>query len=125
MSATPAQGLTPAPALTSVAVLGAGSWGTALAIQFARGADSTTLWGRDRAQMDELARDRRNSRYLSDARFPDHLKIESDLARVIAGHRDLIIAVPSHSLRGMLVEIAAHRRPDMRLAWATKGFELS
>jgi glycerol-3-phosphate dehydrogenase (NAD(P)+) len=106
-------------------VLGAGSWGTALAIQFARSADATTLWGRDQSQVDELIRDRRNNRYLPEAPFPDGLNIESDLARVIAGSRDLIIAVPSHSLRGVLVEIAAHRRPDMRLAWATKGFELS
>ncbi|MFL6619835.1 MAG: NAD(P)H-dependent glycerol-3-phosphate dehydrogenase [Povalibacter sp.] len=122
MSATPAQGQPPAPALSSVAVLGAGSWGTALAIQFARTTCPTTLWGRD---VDQLARDRRNARYLPDALFPPGLEVESDLARVVANHRDLVIAVPSHALRGMLVEIANCRRADVRLAWATKGFELS
>ncbi|MFL6551088.1 MAG: NAD(P)H-dependent glycerol-3-phosphate dehydrogenase [Povalibacter sp.] len=122
MSATPAQGQPPAPALSSVAVLGAGSWGTALAIQFARTTCPTTLWGRD---VDQLARDRRNARYLPDALFPPALEVESDLARVVANHRDLVIAVPSHALRGMLVEIANCRRADVRLAWATKGFELS
>jgi glycerol-3-phosphate dehydrogenase (NAD(P)+) len=124
-SATPVSGSIPALAPNSVAVLGAGSWGTALAIQFARTASPTVLWGRDQTHVDELARDRRNARYLPDSSFPQTLEIEADLERVIATHRDLVIAVPSHALRGMLLEIARYRTADIRLAWATKGFELS
>lgn len=108
------------------AVLGAGSWGTALAIQFARTGRSTTLWGRDRAHLDELTRERRNRRYLPDAEFPASLSVEPDLGKALSSSRDVLIAVPSHALRGMLQDIAAQRRSgDMRLAWATKGFELS
>jgi glycerol-3-phosphate dehydrogenase (NAD(P)+) len=83
------------------------------------------LWGRDQSHVAELARDRRNARYLPDSSFPETLQIDSDLGQVIAHHRDLVIAVPSHALRGMLLEIARHRTPGIRLAWATKGFELS
>lgn len=107
-------------------VLGAGSWGTALAIQFARTGRPTTLWGRDPAHLAELQQERRNRRYLPDAEFPASLGIESDLGTALACSRDVLIAVPSHALRGLLQDIAARRRnPDMRLAWATKGFELS
>lgn len=108
------------------AVLGAGSWGTALAIQFARTGRPTTLWGRDPAHLDELTRERRNRRYLPDAEFPESLSVEPDLGKALSSSRDVLIAVPSHALRGLLQDIATQRRgADMRLAWATKGFELS
>ena len=107
-------------------VLGAGSWGTALAIQFARTGRPTTLWGRDPAHLQELARERRNRRYLPDAPFPESLRIEPDLSSALLSSRDVLIAVPSHALRGLLLEVAQKRRSgDMRLAWATKGFELA
>jgi glycerol-3-phosphate dehydrogenase (NAD(P)+) len=125
MARTPGHDQSPASAISSVGILGAGSWGTALAIQFARTSCPTTLWGREPAQVRELARDRRNARYLPDAPFPANLRVESDLARVLSEHRDIVIAVPSHALRGLLSDVAEHRPADIRLAWATKGFELS
>ncbi len=126
MSHTPEMRKSPASASAArVAVLGAGSWGTALAIQFARTGCVTTLWGRDRAHLAELSRQRRNSRYLPEAAFPDGLAVETDLAQVLRVNRDVVVAVPSHALRGMLEEIARHQAGDMRLAWATKGFELA
>jgi glycerol-3-phosphate dehydrogenase (NAD(P)+) len=106
-------------------VLGAGSWGTALAIQLARVALPTLLWGRDPAHLAELQRDRRNARYLPDAPFPEQLRIEGDLKKALQASRDVIVAVPSHALRGMLQEIAPHLLPNARVAWATKGFEVS
>lgn len=106
-------------------VLGAGSWGTALAIQLARVALPTLLWGRDSTHLAELQRDRRNARYLPDAPFPEQLRIEPDLKTALQASRDVIVAVPSHALRGMLEEIAPHLLPDARVAWATKGFEVS
>jgi glycerol-3-phosphate dehydrogenase (NAD(P)+) len=125
MSSAPATGSSPATAPSKIAILGAGSWGTALAIQFARAGCATTLWGRDNEHLAELARDRRNARYLPEAPFPEWLNVEADLTRVLAGHRDIVVAVPSHALRGTLVDIAKQRPENMRLAWATKGFELS
>lgn len=107
-------------------ILGAGSWGTALAIQFARTSRPTLLWGRDLAQMRDLARDRCNRRYLPNAAFPPALAIEADLAIALNSARDIVVAVPSHALRGMLQDIAKHPRSrELRVAWATKGFELT
>jgi glycerol-3-phosphate dehydrogenase (NAD(P)+) len=106
-----------------IAVLGAGSWGTALAIQFARASGRATLWGRDANAMGEMAAMRVNRHYLPAARFPDGLNVEQDLLRAARTHRDLLICVPSHALRGTLDIIARELRPDSRIAWATKGFE--
>jgi glycerol-3-phosphate dehydrogenase (NAD(P)+) len=113
-----------APA-TPVCVLGAGSWGTALAIQLARTSHPTVLWGRDPAHVAALARDRRNARYLPEAAFPAPLRVEPDLASALRSVRDVIVSVPSHALRELLEHVARHQPKGMRLAWATKGFELS
>ena len=109
---------------TPVAVLGAGSWGTALAIQFARSGHPTRLWGRDRGALLAMATARRNGRYLPTAEFPASLVVEPDLGAALSGARDALIAVPSHAFRGMLRELLPHLKTDTRLAWATKGFEL-
>jgi len=110
--------------LAPVAVLGSGSWGTALAIQFARSGHPTRFWGRDRAALLEMAANRRNARYLASAEFPASLVVEPDLGQALAGARDALIAVPSHAFRGMLQQLLPHLKADTRLAWATKGFEL-
>jgi len=110
---------------TPVAVLGAGSWGTALAIQFARSGHPTRLWGRDASRQAAMATARRNERYLSAGEFPQSLRIESDLATALQEVSDVLIAVPSHAFRSLLESIAPHLTPSMRLAWATKGFELT
>ncbi len=109
---------------TPLAVLGAGSWGTALAIQFARTGHETRLWARDASHLEAMARDRRNARYLPEAPFPDHLRIVDTLRAAIEGAQDILVAVPSHALRSLLKELAPILPPDARLAWATKGFEL-
>nr|WP_298722317.1 NAD(P)H-dependent glycerol-3-phosphate dehydrogenase [uncultured Steroidobacter sp.] len=124
MSVAP-EAATAAPDGSTCVVLGAGSWGTALAIQLARVALPTLLWGRDSTHLAELQRDRRNTRYLPDAPFPEQLRIEPDLRTALQASRDVIVAVPSHALRGMLQEIAPHLLPHARVAWATKGFEVA
>jgi glycerol-3-phosphate dehydrogenase (NAD(P)+) len=108
-----------------VAVLGAGSWGTALAIQFARGGRAVRLWGRDGARLADLARARRNERYLPSAPFPDALETQAELHAALAGCRDVLIVVPSPAFRGVLATLASHLTSDMHVAWATKGFELA
>lgn len=108
-----------------IAVIGAGSWGTALAIQFARVGRPTRLWGRNAGQLQEMQQARRNSRYLPDAIFPDELQVESDLRTTLSGCSDVLVAAPSHAFRQLLTQLAPFMLPGMRLAWATKGFELS
>jgi glycerol-3-phosphate dehydrogenase (NAD(P)+) len=108
-----------------IVVLGAGSWGTALAIQFARGGGPTVLWGRAEDEPEVLARTRRNDRYLPGAAFPPSLAIEPDLGKAIASGEDVVLAVPSGVLRLMLQQIRPLLGPRARIAWASKGFELA
>ncbi|HUO18230.1 MAG TPA: 2-dehydropantoate 2-reductase N-terminal domain-containing protein, partial [Steroidobacteraceae bacterium] len=91
--------MTARPAGAPVAVLGAGSWGTALAIQFARGGRSVRLWGRDGVQLTAMARARANTRYLPGVGFPDSLAVEGELARAVEGAHDVLIVVPSGAFR--------------------------
>ncbi len=107
-----------------MAVLGAGSWGTALAIQFARGGHPTRLWCRNTADAAAMRAARQNQRYLPGAAFPEALAVHSDLADAVRGAGDIIIAVPSHALRTMLNQVKPLLARESRLAWATKGFEL-
>jgi glycerol-3-phosphate dehydrogenase (NAD(P)+) len=107
-----------------VAVLGAGSWGSALAIQFARNGRTVRLWGRDRERLTAMAASRRNERYLGDTPFPASLEVETQLGRALAGARDVLVAVPSTGLRAVLTQVAPLLLPEMHVAWATKGFEL-
>src|SRR5688572_19957140 len=108
-----------------IVVLGAGSWGTALAIQFARGGGPTVLWGRAEDEPEKLARERENVRYLAGAKFPPSLAIEPDLARALASGDDVVLVVPSSVLRAVLTGIRPMLGPKARIAWASKGFELS
>jgi glycerol-3-phosphate dehydrogenase (NAD(P)+) len=107
-----------------VAVLGAGSWGTALAIQFARGGHPTRLWSRNPADAEAMQGERQNRRYLPDAKFPDGIETHGQLAAAVKGAAAIIIAVPSHALRSLLGQLKPLLARDARLAWATKGFEL-
>ncbi len=108
-----------------IVVLGAGSWGTALAIQFARGGEPTVLWGRAEDEPEVLARVRRNERYLPGAEFPPSLAIEADLAKAVASGDDVVLVVPSSVLRSVLQQIKPMLGPHARVAWASKGFELA
>lgn len=108
-----------------ITIIGAGSWGTALAIQFARVGRPTRLWGRDRNLLVEMQTARRNTRYLPDANFPDGLQLEPDLGNALNGCQDLLVSAPSHAFRQLLEQLAPLMRSGMRLAWATKGFELT
>jgi glycerol-3-phosphate dehydrogenase (NAD(P)+) len=105
-------------------VLGAGSWGTALAIQFARAGHPTRLWARNADDAAAMRGARANRRYLPDAAFPDGIEVHEELAAAVRGAVAIIIAVPSHALRALLVKLKPLLARDARLAWATKGFEL-
>ena len=107
-----------------ITVVGAGSWGTALAIQLAREGHATKLWGRDGAQLDAMRRARCNARYLPDAAFPASLRVVDELSEALNGAGDALIAVPSHSFRATLESIKPHLSQGTRVAWATKGFEI-
>jgi glycerol-3-phosphate dehydrogenase (NAD(P)+) len=115
----------PSRRVEPMTVIGAGSWGTALAIQLAREGHLTQLWGRDAEQLEAMRRARRNERYLPDAGFPGALHVTHDLRTALGGARDTLIAVPSHAFRATLERIAPHLDSNTRIAWATKGFEIA
>jgi len=108
---------------THVAVLGAGSWGTALAAVLARNGVTTTLWGRDADAMVQIAATRRNARYLPDLELPPQLTLSSDLAASVRGKAVVLIVTPSHAFDALLMQVAPLMARDAGLAWATKGFD--
>ncbi len=106
-------------------VIGAGSWGTALAVLLAREGHPTKLWGRDEVQLASMRAARRNLRYLPETGFPRSLHVAVDLGDALDADSDALIAVPSHGLRATLELIRPHLGPNTRLAWVTKGFEVA
>ncbi|HVA54916.1 MAG TPA: NAD(P)H-dependent glycerol-3-phosphate dehydrogenase [Gammaproteobacteria bacterium] len=110
-------------ALTPIGVLGAGSWGTALAILLAHNGRRVRLWSVDQNELLPLLADRENRQYLPGIPFPDTLAIEPHLEKLTAAVHDVLVVVPSHGFRSTLKLLAAQSPRNLRLAWATKGFE--
>ena len=108
---------------SAIAVLGAGSYGTALAICLARNGNTISLWGRNAEDMAQMAQQRLNQKYLPDIRLPETLQVTADLAEAVASSRDILLVVPSHAFADTLRQIKPLLQPDARLAWATKGLE--
>jgi glycerol-3-phosphate dehydrogenase (NAD(P)+) len=110
---------------TEIGVIGAGSWGTALAIQLGRAGQQPMLWGREPEVINALNSERCNSVFLPDIPLPDAVSINADLKDLVQRNRDLLVCVPSHVFRQVLENIQPHMQKGVRVAWATKGFELS
>ncbi|MFY1598684.1 NAD(P)H-dependent glycerol-3-phosphate dehydrogenase [Micromonospora sp. WMMD737] len=107
-----------------VAVLGAGSWGTAFAKILADAGRDVTVWARRRAVADTIRAERRNPEYLPDVLLPSRVTATGDAAEAITGAEQVVLAVPSQTLRGNLAEWTAHLHPDATLVSLMKGIEL-
>jgi glycerol-3-phosphate dehydrogenase (NAD(P)+) len=107
----------------ALGVIGAGSFGTALAIHIARRGAPTLLWGRDPARIEQMQQARENAQYLPGCAFPAMLEATGDLAALVAGSEDLLIATPSHALRQTLQTLAPMLRDGQGLVAACKGLE--
>jgi len=108
---------------TDISVIGAGSYGSALAICLARNGNVVKLWGRDAAHVQLMADARCNEKYLPGCVFPDSLILEADLAKCVSSSRNVLVVVPSHAFGDMLAQLKPHLRQDARVAWATKGLD--
>ncbi|WP_026143206.1 NAD(P)H-dependent glycerol-3-phosphate dehydrogenase [Xanthomonas sacchari] len=106
-----------------IAVLGAGSWGTALASLTARHGYPTVLWGRDAVVAEAIGQRHENPRYLPGIALPEGLQATTDLAAAIDGADWILVVVPSHAFTDTLQQLAPLRPAQAGVAWATKGFE--
>ncbi|HEX6422906.1 MAG TPA: NAD(P)H-dependent glycerol-3-phosphate dehydrogenase [Acidimicrobiales bacterium] len=106
-----------------VAVVGAGSWGTTVAVLASR-STPTVLWARRRELADEIARDHRNSEYLAEFDLPPELEATSSLDEAVSGADVLVMGVPSHGMRETLRRLATHVRPWVPVLSLAKGLEV-
>ena len=107
----------------NIAVLGAGSWGTALAALMARHGHAVTLWGRDAKVAAAIDQQHENTRYLPGIPLPDNLRATTDLAASLQNADLVLVVVPSHAFTETLRQRAPLRPASAGVAWATKGFE--
>jgi glycerol-3-phosphate dehydrogenase (NAD(P)+) len=103
--------------------LGAGSWGTALALLLCRNGHAVRLWGHEPAHMSALAEDRENLAFLPGFTLPDALAPTADLRTALADATAVLVVVPSQFFGAVLQQAAPYLAPDLGVAWATKGFE--
>ena len=106
----------------TLSVLGAGSWGTALAIQAARNGCDTMLWGHNQPQAYLLQQTRENARYLPGIAFPPNLVVSGNLREAAEFSSVLLVSVPSHAFKATLENIKPFLDTKPKIAWATKGF---
>ncbi len=104
-----------------IAVLGAGAWGSALAVHFA-GQHDVALWARDEAHAQAMSGTRENARYLPGIALPASLRVTHRLDQAVRNAELLLVAVPSSALRSLLGQLAA-QGADCPLVWVCKGFE--
>jgi glycerol-3-phosphate dehydrogenase (NAD(P)+) len=107
----------------SVAVVGAGSWGTAFAAMLAGRHESVTLWAHETEVFADLRDRRENRAFLPGIVLPEGVRPTSDLAEAVSGKTAVIFAVPSHHLRGVAARAAAHLFPGACLVSLAKGVE--
>ncbi|MBW8192275.1 NAD(P)H-dependent glycerol-3-phosphate dehydrogenase [Neiella marina] len=108
------------PAIT---VLGAGSYGTALALLIARNGHQTLLWGHEADHVERIQIDRENKEFLPGVPFPDTLTVTNDIAAAAAASNTILVVVPSFAFAEVLQRIKPHLQANARVAWATKGLE--
>ncbi len=107
----------------AVTVLGAGSYGTALAICLARNGHPIRLWGRNSDAIKQIAKSRTNQQYLPDVKLPETLSLETDLSLALSDTPIVLLVVPSHAFSDTLNAIKDKIKPGTKIAWATKGLE--
>jgi glycerol-3-phosphate dehydrogenase (NAD(P)+) len=106
-----------------ILVLGAGSWGTALALVLARNDNEVWLWSRKPAHVQQMLKTRQNAQFLPDNHFPNTLQPIADLEKSVSKVNDILVVVPSHGFRETLNKIGPHISEEARVCWATKGLE--
>lgn len=107
----------------TIAVIGAGSWGTALALTLARAGHPVSLWDYDAEHIANLTKARINIKYLPDHPFPPNLLPEAVLSTVIKDKDIIVMVVPSHGFRSVFTQIMADLKQQVAVVSASKGVE--
>ncbi|HBH28782.1 MAG: NAD(P)-dependent glycerol-3-phosphate dehydrogenase [Desulfofustis sp. PB-SRB1] len=107
----------------AVAVIGAGSWGTALALLLGRKNHTVRLWGHNKEHIRVLDRQRVNNRYLPGFTFPDSITVTAELADACTGADVICMVVPSHAFREVFGALISYCRKDAYFVSASKGIE--
>ncbi len=107
----------------SITILGAGSWGTALAIHLARAGHQVRLWGNEPEQIRQLQTESCNNQYLPGIEFPPGLTPVVSLQQALSKPSWILLVIPSHAIRSFLHQNAALFPADTGFAWASKGLE--
>jgi len=108
----------------SLAVLGGGSWGTALAAQLCRAGHRVRLWLRDPAVAEEINHQHRNRAYLPGIDLPPELSATTDLAEAVSGAGTVFVVIPSEFCRGVYRQLRAHAGDKVVIVSGTKGIEI-
>ncbi|RDH41159.1 MAG: NAD(P)-dependent glycerol-3-phosphate dehydrogenase [Candidatus Aquirickettsiella gammari] len=106
-----------------IAIIGAGAWGSALAIHLARKGQEVRLWAYEREQIIEINATRINARYLPAVIFPPNIHCSDDYQTVLSGVQDILIVVPSAVFHANLVKLKPFLQSNQRLLWASKGLD--
>jgi glycerol-3-phosphate dehydrogenase (NAD(P)+) len=109
--------------MSVIAVLGAGSWGTALAVHLARSGRTVRLWARDGQLVEQIARTRINAAYLPGVMLPPEVTPEASLSDALADAAFVVAAVPSHGLRDVMGAASPLLSAEAVIVSATKGIE--
>ncbi len=108
---------------TKIAIIGCGSWGTALAILLSRNGHKVMLWGHRVPNVKKLIKDRENKKYLSGFSFPDNLEPIASLENAVKDSKIIVMAVPSHAFRRIFIQVCPFLSKNSRIVSATKGIE--
>lgn len=108
--------------LDSISVLGAGSWGTAVAILAAKNGYQTLLWGHRSAHISTLSKNRENKQYLPGLTLPNNLSVTDSLEEAAQFSSLILLSVPSHAFSDTLVKLKPFTRKNTKIIWASKGF---
>lgn len=106
-----------------IAVLGAGSWGTALALQLDRSGSRSILWDRDTENLSKIRAERCNQRYLPGIDVPESIVVEADIIAAVKAADHILLVTPSHAFAAVIKTIRGVLKPGQGIAWACKGFE--
>lgn len=109
---------------STITVLGAGAWGTALSLQLARKGLTVNLWGHEPEHIQQLIEDRENKAFLPGIPLSENIVPVASLKDAVSGIQFLLIVIPSKAYRGFLQTLKPYIEKETRVFWASKGFEI-